>query len=151
MQPAQLQLEVTESEIMQDRDSAVAMLNALKAEGIRLAMDDFGTGYSSLACLHEFPFDVLKIDRAFIANLDQGRAFIVLANSIVSLAENLGMQCVAEGIESLDQIAVLQAMGCSCGQGYYFGKACTCRCTDLRKLEPWIYRSAEPSRVIITR
>ena len=123
MQPAQLQLEVTESEIMQDRDSAVAMLNALKAEGIRLAMDDFGTGYSSLACLHEFPFDVLKIDRAFIANLDQGRAFIVLANSIVSLAENLGMQCVAEGIESLDQIAVLQAMGCSCGQGYYFGKA----------------------------
>ena len=122
MKPSQLQLEVTESEIMQDRDSAVVMLNALKVEGIRLAMDDFGTGHSSLACLHEFPFDVLKIDRAFIANLDHGRAFIVLANSIVSLAENLGMLCVAEGIENLEQIAVLQAMGCSCGQGYYFGK-----------------------------
>ncbi|MEZ6043846.1 MAG: bifunctional diguanylate cyclase/phosphodiesterase [Planctomycetaceae bacterium] len=120
--PEQLQLEVTESEIMENAHAAREMLNALKAEGIRLAMDDFGTGHSSLACLHEFPFDVLKIDQAFIRNFDRGRAFIALANSIVSLADNLGMECVAEGIETIDQIATLQAMGCTCGQGYYFGK-----------------------------
>ncbi len=120
--PDRLQLEITETEIMQDRETALRVLDSLKAHGVKLAMDDFGTGHSSLACLHELPFDVLKIDRAFVANLSHGRAYILLANSIVTLAENLGMKCVAEGIENLDQIALLQSMGCSCGQGYYLGR-----------------------------
>ncbi|MBL8819553.1 MAG: EAL domain-containing protein [Planctomyces sp.] len=122
MKASELQLEVTESEIMSNRESAIEILRSLKAFGFRLAMDDFGTGHSSLACLHQFPFDVIKIDRAFIANLAHGRTFIALANAVVTLAENLGLTCVAEGIETFDQIVLLQSMGCRCGQGYYFGR-----------------------------
>ncbi len=122
MQPDELQLEVTESEIMQNRDSAVKILKSLKYHGFALAMDDFGTGHSSLACLHQFPFDVIKIDRTFVANLSNGRKFVALANAVVTLADNLGLVCVAEGIEDSDQIALLQSMGCSYGQGYYFGR-----------------------------
>lgn len=122
MQPYQLQLEVTESEIMRDPDVARAQLAALKAVGIRIAMDDFGTGHSSLSCLHEFSFDVLKIDRAFIANLSSGREFVALANAVITLAEHLGMTCVAEGVEEAEQVAVLQSMGCIYGQGYLFGR-----------------------------
>jgi len=121
MEPGQLQLEVTESGIMQHREAAKKVLSALKAAGIRLAMDDFGTGHSSLSCLHEFPFDVLKIDRSFVLNLERGREFIALTHSVVTLAEYLGMTCAAEGVENRDQIAALQSMGCTCAQGYYFG------------------------------
>lgn len=122
MEPGQLQLEVTESGIMQNREAAKNVLKALKAAGIRLAMDDFGTGHSSLSCLHEFPFDMLKIDRSFIINLERGRQFIALTHSVVTLAEYLGMVCVAEGVENLNQIAALQSMGWICAQGHYFGK-----------------------------
>jgi EAL domain-containing protein (putative c-di-GMP-specific phosphodiesterase class I) len=122
MEPGQLQLEVTESGIMKNREAALKVLGALKAAGIRLAMDDFGTGHSSLSCLHEFPFDVLKIDRSFIIHFERGRQFIALTNSVVTLAEYLGMTCVAEGVENLNQITALQSMGCTCAQGYYFGK-----------------------------
>jgi EAL domain-containing protein (putative c-di-GMP-specific phosphodiesterase class I) len=122
MAPRELQLEVTESGIMNDREASKKVLGALKAAGIRLAIDDFGTGYSSLSCLQEFPFDVLKIDQSFVGHFDQGREFIALAHSVVTLAEYLGMTCVAEGVERREQIAVLQSMGCACAQGYYFGK-----------------------------
>ena len=122
MEPGQLQLEMTESGILQDRKAAKKVLRALKTAGIRLAMDDFGTGHSSLSCLHELPFDVLKIDRSFVFNLERGRQFIAMARTVVMLAENLGMTCVAEGVENRAQIALLQSMGCTCAQGYYFGK-----------------------------
>lgn len=122
MEPGQLQLEVTESGIIHNREAAKKILGTLKAASIRLAMDDFGTGHSSLSCLHEFPFDVLKIDRSFIINLERGREFIALAHAVVTVAEYLGMTCVAEGVENLNQIAALQSMGCNCAQGYYFGK-----------------------------
>lgn len=122
IQPQQLQLEVTETQIMVDPVAARTILMALKKAGIRLAMDDFGTGYSSLSCLHQLPFDVLKIDRSFILNLVQGREFVAMAHSIVTLAEYLGMTCVAEGVEHSDQIATLQGMGCADAQGYFFGK-----------------------------
>lgn len=118
-----LQLEVTESEVMQNRDMAVCLLNQFKSAGVRLAMDDFGTGHSSLSCLHEFPFDVIKIDRAFVKSLGEGRRdFVAMIQSVLSLAHNLGMQCVAEGIEHPDHVAVLQSIDCAFGQGYYFGK-----------------------------
>jgi diguanylate cyclase (GGDEF)-like protein/PAS domain S-box-containing protein len=122
MEPGQLQLEMTESGILQDRKAAKKVLRALKAAGIRLAMDDFGTGHSSLSCLHELPFDVLKIDQSFVFNIERGRQFIAMARTVVTLAENLGMTCVAEGVENRAQIAALQSMGCACAQGYYFGK-----------------------------
>jgi len=120
--PANLQLEVTESTIMRDAELAQRVLKALKDVGVMLAMDDFGTGYSSLSCLHQFPFDVLKIDRSFIANLDRGRDMTALVHAVVALARNLNIRVVAEGIETAEQLMTLQSLGCQFGQGYFFSK-----------------------------
>ena len=123
MAPDELQLEVTESMIMSRPEEAVTLLQELKALGIRLAMDDFGTGYSSLSCLHCFPFDVIKIDRSFVQELHGERTeFVALVHAIVNLAYNLGMECVAEGIETHEQVAVLLAVDCLYGQGYLLGR-----------------------------
>ncbi len=117
-----LHLEVTESMIMHDRTTAVATLDQLRGLGVNIDMDDFGTGYSSLACLHEFPIDVLKIDRSFVSAIEHVRDFAALLNAILTLAENLGLQVVCEGIEDANQLATLQALGCEYGQGYFFSK-----------------------------
>jgi len=122
MRPEQLQLEVTESQIMQQRAAALELLSALRSEGIRLAMDDFGTGYSSLSCLQEFPLDVLKVDRSFVVNAGKGRDFAALLHAVVSLADNLGLKVVAEGIETEEQLVLLQALGCAFGQGYLLAR-----------------------------
>jgi diguanylate cyclase (GGDEF)-like protein len=123
LRPQQLQLEVTESMIMARPETAVELLQDLKRLGVRLAMDDFGTGYSSLSCLHRFPFDVIKIDRSFVQELSGERSeFVALVHAIVNLAYNLGMECVAEGVETADQIAVLLAVDCTRGQGYLLGR-----------------------------
>ncbi len=122
MVPSQLQLEVTESLIMQDRSVAIAILGELRTLGVRLAMDDFGTGYSSLSCLQEFPLDVLKVDRIFVANATRGRDFAALLHAVVTLADNLGLKVVAEGIETEEQLVLLQSLGCAYGQGYLLAK-----------------------------
>jgi diguanylate cyclase (GGDEF)-like protein/PAS domain S-box-containing protein len=119
LQPEELQVELKESEIMRNRAGVSAILHALASARIRLAIDDFGTGYSSLACLQEFPFTALKMDRGFVANLSNGHDVIAVAHSVVTLAENLGIACVAEGIEDPVQLAVLQSMNCGFGQGYF--------------------------------
>lgn len=117
-----LHLEITESTIMRDMQSALKMMQTLKDIGVRLDMDDFGTGHSSLACLHQFPLDVLKIDRSFVANMERGRDFMSLVQAISILARNLDIDVVAEGIETAEQVMLLQAMDCQFGQGYYLGK-----------------------------
>ena len=117
-----LHLEVTESMIMHDPKTAIAVLSELRQLGVKIDIDDFGTGYSSLSCLHEFPIDVLKIDRTFIANLKRVRDFAALLHAVLTLADNLGLQVVAEGIEDADQLTLLQALGCEYGQGYFFAK-----------------------------
>ncbi len=122
MQPSQLQLEVTESQIMQHRTMALCLLGELRSHGVRLAMDDFGTGYSSLSCLQEFPLDVLKVDRSFVANAGRGRDFAALLHAVVTLADNLGLKVVAEGIETQEQLVLLQALGCAYGQGFLLAK-----------------------------
>ncbi len=122
MQPGQLQLEVTESQIMQQRSVALGLLAELRAQGVRLAMDDFGTGYSSLSCLQEFPLDVLKVDRSFVVNAVKGRDFAALLHAVVTLADNLGLKVVAEGIETEEQLVLLQALGCAYGQGYLLAR-----------------------------
>ncbi|MFO0426057.1 MAG: putative bifunctional diguanylate cyclase/phosphodiesterase [Planctomyces sp.] len=119
MHPEQLQVELQECEIMKNRAGVSAILHALSSEGIRLCIDDFGTGYSSLACLQEFPFTALKMDRGFVANISSGHDVIAVAHSVVTLADNLGIACIAEGIEDPVQLAVLQSMSCSCGQGFF--------------------------------
>ncbi|MDZ4779363.1 MAG: EAL domain-containing protein [Planctomycetia bacterium] len=120
--PECLHLEVTESMIMRDPKIAIAALRELKQLGIKIDLDDFGTGHSSLSCLHNFPIDVLKIDRAFIANIQQVRELAALLHAVLIMADNLGLQVVAEGIEDVEQFALLQALGCEYGQGYVFAK-----------------------------
>jgi diguanylate cyclase (GGDEF)-like protein/PAS domain S-box-containing protein len=120
--PASLQLEITESAVMRDVDLVLRILHALKEIGVNLSMDDFGTGHSSLACLHQFPFDVLKVDQAFIATINHGRDHAALVHAVVSLARNLEISVVAEGIETADQLLLLQALGCQYGQGFFLGR-----------------------------
>jgi EAL domain-containing protein (putative c-di-GMP-specific phosphodiesterase class I) len=115
-------LEITESTVMRDARAAGRILAALKERGFKLDMDDFGTGYSSLSGLHQFPFDVLKIDRSFVANLTRGRDYSALVSAIAVLARNLGVKVVAEGVETIEQMHLLQALDCEYAQGYYFGR-----------------------------
>lgn len=120
--PSCLHLELTEGTVMRNVESATRMLHAIKETGVKLCLDDFGTGYSSLSCLHLFPIDILKIDRSFVANIDRGRDFIALVHATVQLAHNLGIRVVAEGIETADQIAILQSIDCEFGQGFLFSR-----------------------------
>ena len=107
---------------MQDPATIVQTLGELKKLGVKLDIDDFGTGHSSLSCLRDFPVDVLKIDRSFVENVDRDRSFAALLQAVVTLADNLGLMVVAEGVEDAEQVTFLQALGCHYGQGYFFGK-----------------------------
>ncbi len=120
IEPEALQLEITERDVTDHRGSSAAILQQIRDFGIRLAMDDFGTGHSSLACLQEFPFDTLKIDREFLSNLDRGRDFAAMVQAVTTLGQNLGMSIVAEGVETSSQLAALQSLGCQYGQGFLF-------------------------------
>ena len=117
-----LKLEVTESAIMENPEMAAAILESLKRMGVHLSLDDFGTGYSSLSYLHRFPFHNLKIDRAFISKIEGGEKDEEIVRVINSLARNLGMDVVAEGIETQGQWELLQKLDCGFGQGYFFSK-----------------------------
>jgi len=118
--PTRLVLEFTEGVLMQDTDTTKATLLALKALGVRLAIDDFGTGYSSLSYVRQFPIDVLKIDRSFVATMADGPDETALLHSILQLSETLHLETVAEGIEDAGQLAELQALGADLGQGFLF-------------------------------
>ncbi|MEA5420715.1 EAL domain-containing protein [Spirulina sp. CCNP1310] len=123
IQPQQLKLEITESCLLTGTYGVGDRLKQIKALGCGLCIDDFGTGYSSLSRLHEFPVDTLKIDRAFVQEIDSDRLKIALVKTIMTLADSLGMQVVAEGIETQAQCRQLQQLGCTHGQGYYFSPA----------------------------
>ena len=116
----QLKLEITESVIMDNPERAGDILNQLKEHGIRLSLDDFGTGYSSLGYLHRFPVDTLKIDRLFIGSIGTDGRDATLVGAINQLAHTLGMDVVAEGIETVQQLGHLRKLGCEFGQGYLF-------------------------------
>lgn len=115
-----LKLEITESTIMENAESATAMLLQLRDLGIEIYLDDFGTGYSSLSSLHRFPVDVLKIDRSFISTIQANHEKTKIVQVIMTLAENLGMDAIAEGIETVEQRDQLKALQCRYGQGYLF-------------------------------
>lgn len=117
-----IHIEVTESVVMQNPTRVVGQLQELKKLGINIHMDDFGTGHSSLSCLHQFPIDVLKIDRSFISTMQEQSSYAAIVQTIISLAHNLGMAVTAEGIETAEQLKQLQSLGCNFGQGYYFSK-----------------------------
>ncbi|UVK97760.1 bifunctional diguanylate cyclase/phosphodiesterase [Pseudomonas sp. B21-048] len=123
MEPALLELEITEGVLMQNVDATMVALNRLKALGVRLAIDDFGTGYSSLSYLQRFPIDVLKIDQSFIRGLSRDSNDAALVSAIISLGKSLKLTVIAEGVETLEQLNFLKALQCEEGQGYYFSKA----------------------------
>ncbi len=118
----QLGLEMTESSLITDAHTAMEVLGSLRRLGVSLLMDDFGTGYSSLHHLHSFPFDVLKIDRSFVVRITDGEQPLQIVRTIIDLARALGMNVVAEGIETQEQYALLQQLGCRYGQGYLFAR-----------------------------
>ena len=120
--PMLLEVEITESAMMADQDEIVAELAAIRALGIKLHVDDFGTGYSSLSQLQRLKMDVLKVDRAFTAELGSSKEGTVFFQAIVSMAHALGMSVVAEGVETAQQLAILQALDCNEAQGYYIGR-----------------------------
>jgi EAL domain-containing protein (putative c-di-GMP-specific phosphodiesterase class I) len=122
MSSRQLGLEMTESSLIPNMGIALEVLSGLRSLGISLSMDDFGTGYSSLSYLHSFPFDVLKIDRSFVGRMTDGDQPLQIVRTIIELARVLGMDVVAEGIETRDQYRLLRQMGCRFGQGYLFAK-----------------------------
>ncbi|MFZ2853036.1 MAG: EAL domain-containing protein [Rhodocyclaceae bacterium] len=123
--PQCLELEITESLLIGDVEQTVAVLLALKALGVRIAIDDFGTGYSSLAYLKRFPIDVLKIDRSFVIDCEQGEEAMAIPRAIITLGHSLHMRIVAEGIETPGQLAVLAASDCEEFQGYLFARPLT--------------------------
>ena len=119
---SRLELEVTESVLLQETATTIAVLHELRALGIRIAMDDFGTGYSSLSYLSIFPFDKVKIDRSFTANLGSTREADAIVRAVTGLAGNLGIRSLAEGVENWQQVEQLQDLGCDELQGYLFGR-----------------------------
>ena len=123
LEPRRLKLEITESVLMANTETAAALLSDIQARGIPLSIDDFGTGYSSLSYLHRFPLHTLKIDRSFVSRMggeggDGENLEIVRA--IVSLACSLRIDVVAEGVETAEQLALLRSLGCKYGQGFFF-------------------------------
>lgn len=120
--PGQIVLEITESAVLHHQDSAVARMQDLHSRGYRIAIDDFGTGYSSLSYLHTFPFDRLKLDRSFIAQLPQDEKAGMVTAAIIGMAHDLGLNVVAEGVETAAQQAMLAKMKCDALQGFYLHK-----------------------------
>ena len=133
--PKYLKLEITESAVMENAETAVQLLRRLKALGVQLSIDDFGTGYSSLGYLHRFPVTTLKIDRSFVGRIGEAAENIEIVRTIMSLAENMGMEVVAEGVETLSQLAQLRKLNCQYGQGYLFSRP-----VDAESVSTWISR-----------
>jgi EAL domain-containing protein (putative c-di-GMP-specific phosphodiesterase class I) len=107
---------------MENAELVIAMLKQLKELGLQLSIDDFGTGYSSLSYLHRFPIDTLKVDRSFVGTMEDGTENGEIVRTIIALAKALGMDVVAEGIETIHQLHQLRILGCEYGQGYLFSR-----------------------------
>jgi EAL domain-containing protein (putative c-di-GMP-specific phosphodiesterase class I) len=120
-----LELEITESVVMENPESAADTLRKLRQMGIRLLIDDFGTGYSSLACLKQLPLDALKIDIAFIREIPRSKDHVAIASTIIAMANSLDLEVVAEGVETVEQLAFLREHGCHQMQGYLFSPPVT--------------------------
>ena len=120
--PGRLELEITEGVLIEDFDRGLALLRRLKSLGVRVSMDDFGSGYSSLSYLQAFPFDKIKIDRAFVMNLGRNPQSASIVRAVVGLGHGLGMSIVAEGVETQEQLSFLAEEGCDAVQGYFLGK-----------------------------
>ena len=121
--PGYLQLEVTETAVAQNRDTAIQLLESLRSSGVRVAIDDFGTGYSSLSYLQQMPFDMIKIDKSFIDKIGSGKTSDNICRTIIRMAEELGKKSIAEGVETGEQLEFLRRNGCDFVQGFFYSKA----------------------------
>lgn len=121
--PAQIELEVTESILIEDPEHCASVLRQISSMGMKITIDDFGTGYSSLSYLRNLPFDCIKIDQAFIHNIMEDESNAALTNAIIKMGQGLKLQIVAEGITTHEQLTYLRSLGCDIGQGYLFGEA----------------------------
>ncbi len=124
LDPRHLELEITETVIMKNMNQTIKMLKSLQHLGVSISLDDFGTGYSSLTYLKQFPVDVLKIDRSFVRDILEENDDKVIVNSIIAIAQHMGIDIVTEGIEQSEQASYLKAQGCHFGQGYFFAMPC---------------------------
>ena len=122
LSPSRLELEITEGVLIGDFTRAVSILRRLKALGVRIAMDDFGTGYSSLSYLQSFPFDKIKIDEAFVANLSHSQQASTIIRAVIALGRGLNLPVVAEGVETEEQLRFLANEQCNEVQGYFVGR-----------------------------
>ena len=120
--PQRLELEITETALVRDKNRALATLRQLKTLGVRIAMDDFGTGYSSLSNLRAFPFDKIKIDGSFIRSVDSNDEAATIVRAVLGLGRGLGLPVLAEGVETAGELAFLAAELCAEGQGYFLGR-----------------------------
>jgi diguanylate cyclase len=145
--PKRLELEITESTLIGNVESAESAMNRLKSLGVRLALDDFGTGYSSLQYLRRFPFDKLKIDRSFVLSIEKAADAAAIVHAVVSLGRGLGMKVTAEGVETADQHLFLRAAGVHFMQGYRFGKPMTAAEIAVHANKPGAYRAIERDAV----
>ena len=121
--PSRLELEITESVFLEGDETTDAFMGQLAAEGVKFALDDFGTGYSSLGYLDKYPFGKIKVDRSFVSGINVGRKSDAIIRAVAEMANTLGMEIVAEGLETVEQVRVVRAAGCTLGQGYYFSRA----------------------------
>jgi diguanylate cyclase (GGDEF)-like protein/PAS domain S-box-containing protein len=137
-----LKLEITEGTLLDRSDRTLTMLQNIQKRGVELSIDDFGTGYSSLSYLHRFPIDTIKIDRSFITGMDRDEENAEIVKTIITLAKSLGMDLVAEGIETKEQAKKLEDLGCQLGQGYFFSKPLDPQATE-NFLKESQYRDAE--------
>jgi diguanylate cyclase (GGDEF)-like protein/PAS domain S-box-containing protein len=138
LDPRHLKLEITESALMGDVPAARELLTRIRSMGIQFSLDDFGTGYSSLSYLHELPIDTLKIDQSFVSRIGSEKDGAVMARAIVALAQSLGMDVVAEGVETQAQFTKLQLLGCEYAQGYFFSRPVEKReAGRLVRAQPW--------------
>jgi len=144
--PEVLKLEITESTVMGDPTAAVEMLQHIKSLGIQLAIDDFGTGYSSLSYLHRFPLDTLKIDRSFISNMGDDGEGMEIARTILPMANNLRLDVVAEGVETIQQVALLKKLQCKYGQGFYFSRPLSAEGTSALLAGDLTWQACEQTR-----
>jgi diguanylate cyclase (GGDEF)-like protein/PAS domain S-box-containing protein len=122
LDPRRLELEITESALIEDNERIASLLKRLRDLGIRLVLDDFGTGYSSLSYLRRFPFDKIKIDQSFVREMTTHPNCAAIVSAVVGLADELGMTCTAEGVETSDQLALVREVGCREAQGYHLGR-----------------------------
>lgn len=144
LDPTCLKLEITESVVMENAERGAAVLQQLRGLKVRLHLDDFGTGYSSLSYLHQLPLDALKIDRSFVSKIGKEEGNFEIVRTILKLGQSLGMDLIAEGLETAEQLVQLRALNCHYGQGYYFSKPLAARDVERFFLEtpPWSERMA---------